>query len=343
MNCLFCAAKSAPQAKFCSECGSPFSLQICPMCAYVNEKTAATCLKCGHAFALEHEHAVAATVAQTAVLQAASLAGDAAVDTKTQEWKVLLQEIEQEVHRQLEAEQHLPAAQNNLGLARRIARLAAKRVVISIKPSEYAGKSGETRGIRSRLPGLVAMVVLVLFGGAAARYLLPSSSATAPVAKHNDASSSQTAAAPQPMSSLRDPDEVNRGGSNAAPGAAATNVSLGSPQLVPAYDDARNELSTTAGARNDAELIPISIASPADVVFEERKPDHAAQPTAKKAAPPHRAKGGEKVARIPSLTVEHRVLAEAPARYAEQPAIADNRPCSDAIQALALCSGPSNK
>src|SRR4249919_3504014 len=55
MNCLFCAAKSAPQAKFCSECGSPLSLQICPTCAAVNEKTESTCLTCGHIFARPYE------------------------------------------------------------------------------------------------------------------------------------------------------------------------------------------------------------------------------------------------------------------------------------------------
>src|SRR5882724_260412 len=115
MNCLFCAANSAPQAKFCSECGSPLYLQICPTCAAVNKKTASRCLTCGHTFALHPDRAVAAAVAQIASSPATSLASDAAVDVKANERKVLLQEIAQEIHRQLEAEQHA-VVPNRLGL-----------------------------------------------------------------------------------------------------------------------------------------------------------------------------------------------------------------------------------
>jgi hypothetical protein len=349
MNCLFCAAKSAPQAKFCSECGSPLYLQICPTCAAVNEKTASRCVTCGHAFALQPDRAVAAAVAQTASSLATSLASDAAVDVKDNERKVLLQEIAQEIHRQLEAEQHA-AAPNRLSLARRVARLAANRALMWSIPTEYAGRSRETRRTRSRLSGVVLILTLVLIGGAAAAYLLPSSSDTPPLSNHN-ASRSQGAAVPQLMSPRRDlapGDQVNRGNSTAAvSGATAASVSPGSPQLVPP-DDESNNLFTTAGAKNNAaELIPmpIAVAPPAEVVLEERKQDQAGQPAARKGTSSHRtiAKGGEKAAQVPSLPVEHRLIVEAPERFPAQPAIADSRPCSDAIQALALCSGPSRK
>jgi len=302
---------------------------------------------CGHNFALQHERDAAVTVAPTASSPATSLACDAAVDVKANERKVLLQEIAQEIHRQLEAEQHALATPKRLSLARRVARLAANRALMRSVPTEYAGRSRETRRTRSRLSGVVLILTLVLIGGAAAAYLLPSFSDTPPLSKHN-ANRSQTAAAPQlvpPVHDLPPSNEVDRGDSTAsAGGATATSVSLGSPQLVPA-DDESNNLSTTAGARNDAEHIPIAVAPPADVVLEERKQDQAGQPAARKGTSSHRtsAKGGEKAARVPSLPVEHRLIVETPERFPAQPAIADSRPCSDAIQALALCSGPSQK
>jgi ribosomal protein L40E len=349
MNCVFCAAESAPQAKFCSECGSPLSLKICPTCTAVNEKTASTCLKCRYTFALQHEPGVAVSVPQMASLPAATLASDAVVDARPHEWELLLHEIEQEVHRQLEAEQHAPAAPNGLSLATPTAHLAANRSLVNSHSTEYTGRSSETRRTRSRLSGLVAILTVVLIGGAGAPYLLSSSSATTPPAKHDNASPNQTAAAPQLISPARDlppGDEVDRGDSAAAASSAtATRVSLEGPQLVPAYDNENNALSTTAEAKNDAESIPLSVAPPADVVLDERKQDQAAPPAARKATPPHRtsATGSERAVRISSLPGEHRVIAEAPALYPAQPAAADSQPCSAGVRALALCSGPSQK
>jgi hypothetical protein len=343
MNCLFCAAHSAPQAKFCSECGSPLSLQICPTCAAVNEKTESTCLQCGHVFALQHEPDVAAAEPHIASLRPTTPASNALVDTRVHDWEVLLQEIEQEVHRQLAAEQHAPPVQNRPSLATQMARMAS--VATNRHPTRYPGRASDTRLARSRLSGLVVVLTLVLVG-TAAPYLLSSSSATTTLSKHDHASPNQTAAAPQPISLTRvlpPSDEVDRGGSAAAAvSATATSVSLTNSQLVPAS----NDLPAMVETKHDGEFIPTSLAPSAEVVLDEHKQDEGAQAAARKATPPPRrtsARGGEGAMRVPGSPVEHRVIAQAPARYPAQPAVANSAPCSAGIQALALCGDPYKK
>src|ERR1700674_4514113 len=49
MKCEFCEAENAPNANFCSNCGSPANLQVCPKCEAINESAAVTCVNCGQA------------------------------------------------------------------------------------------------------------------------------------------------------------------------------------------------------------------------------------------------------------------------------------------------------
>ena len=348
MNCLFCAAKSAPQAKFCSECGSPLSLQICPTCAAVNEKTDSTCLKCGYSFALQHEADVAVVVPQIASLPAGTLANDAVVDAKVHEWEIMLQEIEQEVHRQLEAEQLAPTDSNSLSPAPRTARLATNRVPVRSHSMGYTGRTSETGRTRSRLSGLVVFLTLALLGGAAAPYFLSSSSAKTPPSERANPGPNQIAATLQPASAVRDlppGDQIDRGDAAAGAGSpTAASGSLTGPQLLPGSADESYDLSSKAEAKSDPVFIPVVVAPPVEVMLDERKQDQTAPPAARKAAPPHRisTKGGE-AARVPNSPVEHRVIAEAHALYQAQPAVAESRPCSAGIRALALCDGPSKK
>ena len=99
MKCAFCEAENRPNANFCSNCGSPLTLQVCPKCEAVNEKTAATCINCGQALA--KDPTLDSGDNDTVVVAAASTDDTAAVETPApaEDAKALLQDIEEEVKR----------------------------------------------------------------------------------------------------------------------------------------------------------------------------------------------------------------------------------------------------
>jgi ribosomal protein L40E len=49
LDCLFCAHKNPPGAKFCNECGSPLHLAPCKQCDAINSLNETHCYQCGAA------------------------------------------------------------------------------------------------------------------------------------------------------------------------------------------------------------------------------------------------------------------------------------------------------
>jgi TonB family protein len=105
VKCAICPANNPPAAKFCNECGSPLSLRVCPQCEAVQARTAKTCIACGFV-----------TVAEDAVPTPKAVAGAAApppspepvdddhhpIETAEEDWRALLQEVEDQLLRQVE-------------------------------------------------------------------------------------------------------------------------------------------------------------------------------------------------------------------------------------------------
>ena len=50
ISCSFCTNPNPPEAKFCTQCGSPLGLKPCPACEAVNAAAAERCRQCGAAF-----------------------------------------------------------------------------------------------------------------------------------------------------------------------------------------------------------------------------------------------------------------------------------------------------
>jgi hypothetical protein len=110
MSCAFCHAENGPTAKFCSDCGSPLGLQLCPQCETVSEKAAAVCANCGYALVRAEESAVGGKLTPGPALP--PLPADdhsSAKETQTADWHELLQSLEKEVHSQWDLQTRLAA------------------------------------------------------------------------------------------------------------------------------------------------------------------------------------------------------------------------------------------
>ena len=125
MNCAFCQAENDPTANFCSDCGSPLGLQICPTCETVCEKAAAACTKCGCALVrTEDAEAGDKFTARLTLRPQPEDDHSLAKETGTDNWHELLQSLEEEVHTQLDLQSRRGAEHAVSAPARRASALS---------------------------------------------------------------------------------------------------------------------------------------------------------------------------------------------------------------------------
>ena len=362
MKCPFCAVESAPQANFCSNCGSPLYLKVCPKCETVNEKTATECMKCGEPLTAQDEStAVPVSDAAAAGSPEPALVGESAaaspesvsehaspVDTGNKEWKALLQEVEEEVHRQLGAEPQL-ARENSSDVAMRTVSSAGN----SLPASSQTGDS--TMGSEAKRSAAILLVLLVMVGGAIAAYYfrpLPGVTAAAKPPTNDEASPTASPhASPSAKPDAPRDEAKNAGEATTTPlgGALAeSNPSAANPALPPV--EANSAATTTAVAPASSEettdahppteskkRVPFS--SPAARVDTTRQTSQSEPVTTKTRPDPRTTKRADNIAE--TLSAERRAVIETPAPRTTEPAVPEDRPCSEAMQALALCSAPA--
>ena len=118
MKCAFCQADNGPKANFCSNCGSPVDLQVCPKCETVTDKTAATCMKCGYVLSPAEKPILGGAFAADVTLAPPSMDDNLPAREKVADnWKDLLHSLEEEVHAQLDRQTRLAAEDATDGVA----------------------------------------------------------------------------------------------------------------------------------------------------------------------------------------------------------------------------------
>src|ERR1700674_406015 len=238
MKCPFCAAESAAQANFCSDCGSPLHLKVCPECESVNEKTAQACMKCGEPLAVQDEStalpvrdAAAAPSPELALVAdigaippESTSASEVAtpVDSENKEWHVLLQEVKEEVDRQWHAEAQLAsdtgpeptvgAISSTLNSVPKAGDTGGSTIASEVKRSSFARST------------VILLVVVVVFGGAlSAQYFRPLSLGSAkPLNREANHRPPVGSSANPAANSDRLRDEVKNSGAAKAPATDST-------------------------------------------------------------------------------------------------------------------------
>jgi hypothetical protein len=98
MKCAFCEVENEPNANFCSNCGTPANLRVCPECEAINESAAIICVNCGQALG-----PVTTSVGDdeaTMPPTAPPTKDSDATQPPAEEAKTLLQALEEEIKRQ---------------------------------------------------------------------------------------------------------------------------------------------------------------------------------------------------------------------------------------------------
>jgi ribosomal protein L40E len=241
MKCEFCEAENEPNANFCSNCGSPANLQVCPKCEAINESAAVTCVNCGQA--LEQVTTSDNDEDRTVPPAPAPTEDSDATQPAAEEAKILLQALEEEIKRQ------------------RSVRDAEEAVAKSSPPGPQASALAEeptaTKPAQSRrgLSELVLVALLGLVGGAAitASYFLYFAPQTALVGyANNQATDGAVKVLPSPAgapTSLVGPDATKSASETATNAAAATAI----PSVEPggnlaARDEATSRSEQPAGS-----------------------------------------------------------------------------------------------
>jgi Double zinc ribbon len=366
MKCPFCAAESGPQANFCSDCGSPLYLKVCPKCETVNEKTATACMKCGGPLAAQDESTVLPVNGAGAAVVQSALAGETAVvppesssvnehaspvDTGNKEWKALLQEVEEEVHRQLDAEPQL-ARENSSDAATTTQSSAAHSAAASSVIGESAMAS-EAKRFRSPRSAVILLFLLVMVGGAIAAYYfrpLAGVTATAKPATSDQAgpTTGPPASPPAKPHPLRDEAKNSEETTSTAPRntPAGSNPSAADPSppsaegnsaatvaVAPAASEVTTGVQPGSASRATA---PSSSAVPRG---GSAAPTSPSDPVAAKARPAPKPTKRADIAEI--VPGEGRAVIETPTPRAMEAIVPEHIPCTEAMQALALCAAPT--
>ncbi len=107
--------ENGPQANFCSNCGSPLNLLVCSHCERINERGTATCMYCESALPdTEVDAPRSAEPAQNA---------EERNEKTTEDWRALLQHIEEEISR-LDARSMASPASNEENESRAVTSVA---------------------------------------------------------------------------------------------------------------------------------------------------------------------------------------------------------------------------
>ena len=119
MKCAFCQTDNAPKANFCTNCGSPLDLQVCPKCETISDKTAATCMKCGYVLPPAEKPILVGAFTGSGTHAPPSIDDNLPAREKlAANWKELLHSLEEEVHGKLNQQTRLAAEDATDGASR---------------------------------------------------------------------------------------------------------------------------------------------------------------------------------------------------------------------------------
>ena len=341
MKCPFCAAENAPKAKFCNECGSPLYLQICPKCETTNDRAAVSCMKCGHVLAAQDDSVTVTLINPGGTLEARAPGSvdDAppAAKASPKGWKDLLHEVEEEVHRQLDtqtSDEVTVARPAGLQPAAPIAPLAplpsvpAARIAAIIEPSRRSHWT------------LSGLLLLVAGGGAAAYYLLSPAlripATPQPVAK---------SASVQVMTgSIEGAGTVSPRAEHATRAQESASAAVAARPLAPAPGEEKNHALPGEPKTEAAQVVALPVPAPAvDAAPEQTtqsKPAQVEPPPKKAPARLTTVRATRSISPGTAQTVVDREeVIKAPVPKPVQPALPANTPCTEGMQALALCAG----
>jgi hypothetical protein len=326
------------------KCGEPLAAQDQSTAVPVSDTTPAASPEA--AFVGE---TAAASAESTSVNEQAS-----AVDTGAKELKALLQEVEEEVHRQWGAEPQL-VRENYSAVTMRTVSLAASSVPAG---SDTSGPDMASEVTRSKRSAVIMLVLLLAVGGAVAAYyfrplLLGVTAAVRPATTDGPTVAPSLSANPD---SVRD-EAKNSGEATAiAPGSTPAESSPSVPSVAnpspPAVEVNSGAVSTPPVAPASSEQTPearpstesttgTAAPSPSPAARVDTAPQTSrSEPAATRTPPaPRTPKRADNIAE--TLSAERRAISATPAPRAMEPTVPENRPCSEAMQALALCSAPA--